>query len=343
MNKYQLFSRKLCVISTRIIERNQAENTLAYAATQEIDEMLDNLAKEMGAEWWDIPAYIMTGRSRAKAILFEQLMTQIWYYQLEALLHLPFMLRATTERRFEYSKFSCLKASREVILRYLALRTTDSRSFCCKVIDFGALTATVTLFLGLLAPESTTESSEKSQQRDSDRKKIKEVLELMEELSQGGKDVVSTQCVNVINSLMAVDSPSERNSGNLKLSIPYFGTVNIIRPPQPPANPASADAPYTQQMQAADLQQPQTQQQLQMQQPVTVGQQLPDSQGWQDLSYSSSTAQKQNPPYVPLVSFTSSQFPPIMPEQPIQDWGLPEDTLFFDSLLNTDIEGNWVY
>jgi hypothetical protein len=30
-------------------------------------------------------------------------------------------------------------------------------------------------------------------------------------------------------------------------------------------------------------------------------------------------------------------------QQQIQDWSLPEDNLFFDSLLQTDLEGNWIY
>jgi hypothetical protein len=64
-------------------------------------------------------------------------MTQIWYFQLEGLLHLPFMLRASTERRYEYSKFTCLKASREVIYRYNLLRGAKHNLFCCNVVDFG--------------------------------------------------------------------------------------------------------------------------------------------------------------------------------------------------------------
>lgn len=45
--KDDLFSRKLSSISLKIIERNQAEIAPAYAGTQEIDELLEALAKEM--------------------------------------------------------------------------------------------------------------------------------------------------------------------------------------------------------------------------------------------------------------------------------------------------------
>lgn len=47
IDKDDLFQRKLSEISLRIIERNQSENTPVYAATQEIDELLETLGKEM--------------------------------------------------------------------------------------------------------------------------------------------------------------------------------------------------------------------------------------------------------------------------------------------------------
>jgi len=42
-----LFNRKLTELSTRIIERNEAVHTHAYATTQDIDEGLDGLAKSV--------------------------------------------------------------------------------------------------------------------------------------------------------------------------------------------------------------------------------------------------------------------------------------------------------
>ena len=67
---------------------------------------------------------------------------------------------------------------------------------------------------------------------------------------------------------------------------------------------------------------------------------LPDqSQVQQDLSLAQSRGNN-----IPIVQFTSSQFPLLPPDQALQDWDLPEaDTVLFDSLLNTDIESNWVF
>ena len=321
IDKDLLFTRKLSQISGSIIERNSNDNIQAYAATQEIDEKLEQLAKDLPASWWAVPTYIPDSQTTKAAEAFDRLMMQIWYFQLEALLHLPFMLRAATERRFEYSKFSCLKASREMMYRYLALRETETKSFCCKVVDFGALVATVTLLLGLLELPKASESRGVQEQKQTDRTLVRTVMNSMEELSMSGGDIVAKQCVNVIKTLLSAESPEGPNGSNLRLTIPYFGTINIARPPASPSkNENSAFVS------------------MQPQQKVPTNQQ-PGLQNWQDLKFP-----PQNQTHAPVVSFTSSQFPPHVPEQQIDDWGLQEaDTLFFDSLLNTDIEGNWIF
>lgn len=321
IDKDSLFTRKLCQISGSIIERNLNDNIQAYAATQEIEENLEQLARDQPASWWAIPTTIATDKSHEAIAAFDRLMLQIWFFQLEALLHLPWMLRAATERRFEYSKFSCLKASREMMYRYLALREAEAKSFCCKVVDFGALVATVTLLLGLLELPQASESREAREQEESDRALVRTVMTSMETLSTTGGDAVAKQCVNVINTLLSAESPSGPNRGNLRLTIPYFGTINIARPPVTPIQNANSTFD--------SLEPPQT---------VPANQQQ-GIQDWQGLQYT-----PQNQSHVPVVSFTSSQFPAYLPGQQIEDWGLQEaDTLFFDSLLNTDLEGNWIF
>ena len=319
MDKDLLFTRTLSHLTGNLIERNQNDNTQTYTATQEIEEKLDQLGKDMPESWWEVPPYMLDSISGDAAEAFDRLVVQIWYFQLAALLHLPFMLR--NERRYDYSKFSCLRASREIVCRYLAMRGTQNKSFCCKVVDFGALTATVTLLLGLLELPQPGESQAVQEQKESDRTLVRNVLTSMEELSNNGGGIVAIQCVNVIKSLLSAESPEGPNGGNLRLTIPYFGTINIVRPPASPPKNQSSPA----------MQPPQTQTGTPCQQS--------GSEIWQAPRFPT-----YNPVGGPVVSFTSSQFQPHVPEQQVGDWALQEaDTLFFDSLLNTDIEGNWVF
>jgi hypothetical protein len=146
----------------------------------------------------------------------------------------------------------------------------------------------------------------------------------MEELSATGGDAVAKQCVNVINTLLSAESPAGPNGGNLRLTIPYFGTINIARPPV--AQNQNDNRVFN------SMQLPQT---------VSANQQQ-GIQDWQMLKGPQYAAPNQG--HAPVVSFTSSQFPTHLAEQNIEDWSLQEaDTLFFDSLLNTDLEGNWIF
>ena len=228
----RLFQRKLTLIASRIIERNQAEHSAAFANTQEIDERLEHLAKEVSSEWWIVPTSLPSERTSETAKLLDRIITQIWYFQLESLLHLPFMLRASTERRYEYSRFSCLKAAREMLWRYLALRSLGNEGLCCKVIDFTAFTGVIILLLRLLDPAQQKEGkdgTDPSGQIEKDHELVKTVLASMEERAAGGKDAIATQSVNVIKTLLEINSPSGRTTNNLRLTIPYFGTLSIAR------------------------------------------------------------------------------------------------------------------
>jgi hypothetical protein len=334
VNKDKLFMRKLCHLSTYIIDRNQCQQPVAYASTQEIDDKLDSLAKEMPDSWWDIPVFrpVINGYQTEQTVAdFDRIVMQIWYFQLGVLAHLPFMLRAATERRYEYSKFSCLKAAREMIYRYLSMTVDAQRAICCKVMDFAALTSTVTLLLGILQVVQGAETPEAHAQKESDRRLVQAVLKQLEITADGGRDVISTQSVTVIKSLMAMDSPNApKESGNLRLTIPYFGTISIVRPK--PATSSNSDR--RNKLPAIETGSSN----------IDFGN-TPASQSedWNSVAYRTPPDDLQQQ----MVSFTSSHYPPDQQDfngmQPFQDWNLSEaDTQYFDTLLSTDINGNWI-
>ncbi|ESZ92628.1 hypothetical protein SBOR_7000 [Sclerotinia borealis F-4128] len=328
-----LFSRKLTNLAGGIINRNQSDYIHAFTSTQELDERLENIGREMPSSWWEVPAYIDTVSKDSKsAAKFDRVMSQIYYYQLESFLHLPFMVRAATERRYEYSKFTCLKSSREIIFRYLTIRRSGTRSFCCKVVDFGAFTACVTLLLSILETSPAGgDTIAVQEQKRSDKELVETVLAAMHECA-AEEDVMAIQSVDVIKTLLA----STSTSGNLRLTIPYFGTISIAR------TPASSSTPTVNTTQSATPNLNTNSSSSSNTTPSLISNMTPTE---------SQQAQTQFDPLScpwaaqPTVSFKSSQFPPLEPEQqPFEDWsGLQPDTMFFDSLLNTDLEGNWYF
>lgn len=140
-----IFEMRLSLIAGHISRWNQAEPSNVFSLTQVIDEEMHRLAKEMPQTWWNVPKLDGKSRSRGVARHFNRLTTQMWYYQLETLLHLPFMLRATSERRYDYNKHTCLIASREVLALYITLRDAGNTQLMCRVVDFAAFIAAVVI------------------------------------------------------------------------------------------------------------------------------------------------------------------------------------------------------
>ncbi|KAM0131448.1 hypothetical protein ACHAO1_007359 [Botrytis cinerea] len=320
-----LFIRKLTNLAGGIIERNQSDYIHAFASTQELDEKLENTGRGMPESWWEVPNYIETvSKDPSSAAKFDRIMSQIYYFQLESFLHLPFMIRAATERRYEYSKFTCLKSSREIISRYLTIRRSGTKSFCCKVVDFAAFTASVTLLLSILEiPPVGGDTIAIQDQKRSDRELVETVLGAMDECASED-DVMAIQSVQVIKTLLA----STSTSGNLRLTIPYFGTVSIARTPT---------TNITESTPSIDTQSLDTTPSL-MQNMSSGDSQHADNEFDNSLNCPWAAAQ-------PIVSFKSCQLPPLEPEQQIDDWSnlQVDNTMFFDSLLNTDLEGNWYF
>lgn len=245
-----LLKRKLTTISTRVVERNQKDPCMAFATTQDIAERLEQLAQEVPnhEQWWAIPQQMPPFKTIQFARAMDRVLTQIWYYQLTTWLHLPYMLRASTERKYEYSRFSCLKAAREGLWRYLALRHLAGAHFCCKAIDFTSFTSATTILLHLLESSQGSDPVTSAQDQE-DHSLISKVLKLMECMAAGGKEAIASQSVTVLKTLLDIIANPSRPQHSLRLTIPYFGTLTIVRPINkhlPLSNsPSSAEQPST--------------------------------------------------------------------------------------------------
>jgi len=314
------YNKNLTTIAGLIVDRNQAEPTHAFSTTQNIDEKLDDFAKQMPSSWWELPKHSSFERNEATVALFDRLLVQIWHYELESLVHLPYMLRAAVDRRYEYSRLSCLSASRKLIQRWIFLRGQSKAAFICKIIEFQAFKAAITLLLGILQPSPTVKDAMQIRQDEEDRKLIDTVRNIFEELQALENDVLLAQSSEVLKTLQCINLDDHGKSGNMRLTIPHFGTISVGRSlckfaaqgPRPAAN-------------------------LQGIENANTGFQVdPALQNWQDNV-------PMQPPYPtppPVLTFTSSQFPPLTTD--MGEWPFNEDdTLLFDSLLNTDLDGNW--
>ncbi|KAJ5648801.1 uncharacterized protein N7484_002524 [Penicillium longicatenatum] len=199
--------------------------------TQTIDSELMSVDPPEVAEETSIPS---SGKSIQRAWGYNKLMARLWYYQLMAWLHLPLLLESGTHRRYDYSRQSCLEASRHMSTRYISMRRLTPESFCCKSLDFQAFTAAVTLMINIIRPGGRPQSS------PNDWRAVENVMETLEKLAEGQPpDKVATRGFSVLRTLKNVakgERPSQsansaglstedRQSNRIKVDIPYFGTI----------------------------------------------------------------------------------------------------------------------
>ena len=155
-------------------------------------------------------------------------MCQIWHFELATLVHLPFMLRAATDRRYEYSHISCLNASRNLIKRWISIRESHNTLLFSNLLEFQAFTAATTLLLGLLSPQTST-NQDVLQEQYEDSQLIETIIQNFERLKQHGAEMsVGTQSISVIRTLQRFLHGGNL-SDRLRLEIPFFGVIRIAR------------------------------------------------------------------------------------------------------------------
>ncbi|KAI9871643.1 MAG: hypothetical protein M1830_002658 [Pleopsidium flavum] len=315
-----VYRRKLSAIAGRVIDRNQASSPPSLSLTLDLVEKLDDLAKAMPDDWWNITSAGATGRTGSNEF-YECLMAQFWHHQIKAFLHLPFMLQSASDCRFEYSRLACLDASRDLIQTYHIMRLNDGAAFyMCKVIDFVGFTAAVLLLLSLLG-YGRINVAHKAQPEEKDLHLIYVTMDILRRASSENGSTVAAQALQVLETLSAaLNENGSRDGGsrpkwNRKLIVPYFGTITIssgssFSTSKTPSSqsPAGTVAPPPASLQAA--------------QPLAAGQ--------------GDEAMENN-----LFGFCGVQTPSFHGPDQSADFELPHIDIDWQSMMNVDLDQDW--
>lgn len=319
-----LFWKKLCITSSALTKRNQMQDIKDYAATQRIDQQLDIISGLLPPSWWEIPLVTNLERSLSLSRKFDQMTTQMWFFQQRSLLHLPFLLREDLQNNYEYSRLSCVNASREFIVRYLALRKMRNTQIMCKTLDFGAFIACVIMILGQLRSRPAgREPHETPMEKGEDEDLIREIISSMALIARSKREVVIRESVVVLKTLLETNTSSKK----LRLTIPYVGTISVLRDHHADQSSAGpAPAPRT-----CSISSIIDHQKLHIspdQSSIPPG---ANGQGWQGThGYSPS-------PYLSFdPSFEEDQMPMGWEPEP------PEE-IFFYSMMGSDVGGEWIF
>jgi Fungal specific transcription factor domain len=267
------FERQLTVIASCILERNdRVFTTSEIETTQSIDAELLRVSQNMPASFWRPANFhnVMVG-SPDNLLEAVRLGAQVYYYGLLVQLHLPYMMHGiSNDTEHEYSKITCVNASREIISRFIAHRCFQPKSSCSRPVDFFALLAAMTLSLAHLdAHYHRNATNFLAHQRLSDRALLDQALERMDAMRDDNKDIVMKDSGKLIRQLLEIEADaangssytassvgreeehaqnsSEKGYGELRLLIPYIGTIKITRQgpiSREPLQESAATRPY---------------------------------------------------------------------------------------------------
>ncbi|KAI0974092.1 hypothetical protein F4678DRAFT_470759 [Xylaria arbuscula] len=232
------------VVMGAIIKRNSSKGDASFGMTQEIDCNLSKAAQSVAPDFWKLPSASALGNPEPLEHMraMTQLMLQMNHHNLLILLHLPYMLRDPKERRWDYSKATCISSSRQLLHSFLVFRNLNRTSHACRHTDYGALTASMTLLLGYLDPKMQARDEATTSRREADRKIIEEARHKLQSMADQNNDKLARDSASIIGRLLPLLNPdllaagAGNQGGNnegvgempvIHLEIPYLGTINI--------------------------------------------------------------------------------------------------------------------
>ncbi|KAL4948627.1 hypothetical protein BDW69DRAFT_189105 [Aspergillus filifer] len=261
-----------CVIMSRVLERNVSKPSgRDLADTRTIDLELQKAAGSLPSKWWLAPKFDNV-TTDLQAVFWDtrRLVLQICHYNLLNQIHLPYMLRpSSADRSYEYSRITCVNASREVLSRYNSLRSFNRIAYSCRTVDFLAVMAAMTLLFAHMDSYQDGADNLLANQYLSDRGMIEQVQEHMNEINRLNSDELSAQSADLLKALLAIDmekvpgrvsvrdagvgrmswqggliqeeeqGEEEKEEGVVRVHVPYFGIIRIVRDSPTKRQPAT--------------------------------------------------------------------------------------------------------
>jgi hypothetical protein len=234
------------LVARRILDRNRRSCAQDFAQTRSIDRELLTVARDLPDEYW-VPPDFPALRLNSRKALWEtmRLSEHLHHYNLVHLLHLPYLLSTQTGNSdHTYAKMNCVNASREILTRVIAFR-----NFCrkmvtvyCRTADFFAMMAGMTILLAHIDSHRLEEEDWRAHQRRGDRALVEQFVQTLETVGIYTNDTLAHHGADQLRRVLKIESETargnsssahdtvttiEQDCGDLQLSIPYFGIINI--------------------------------------------------------------------------------------------------------------------
>ena len=218
------FLRELGLVMGHIIRRDQDPNGMTYSITLKIEEDLEECQSILSAEWWDFTPSPDTPTD----VLCGIYVAQMRFHTVRRLLHLPFLLKAFKNEKYQSSRLAVLQSSREMINVYNVLRD-EKRPILqtCEMVDFQVFAAAMTLVVDLLAGSQPPDHRDLSREERDWQLVLHTAVKLRRfSLSMKGCKVTALGA-RVLKDFSSLQKASAEEI--CKIDIPYFGRIEIQR------------------------------------------------------------------------------------------------------------------
>jgi hypothetical protein len=219
---------RINTLARQIAELDRDISPQGYASALALDERLEAVMKEMPKDFWEVPNIPSTARSPESFAALERLMVQMWHFEMKVFIHLPYLLRAPQDSRYDCSKVTALQASRNILMRWFALRNASITQACCRFAEIGVFIAAVTLTLDIVIELGTKEKSEVQKTKGTDFAMICRLISEMEKLAKASpREKIAARSAIVLKKMLTSLDPSRQPAGKARLTIPFFGTIEF--------------------------------------------------------------------------------------------------------------------
>lgn len=227
----QQIMRCLASVCGQIVDRDQRQQQRrhkesSYTDTISIMERMEHVRNLIPKEWYN---FERENQPRVTpALAFSRMSLLLNFHLTNKLLHLPYVLLAAHDRKYEHSRFLALESAEAMVQTYLRLRDLIQDNFTCDFLDFLAFSGGVVLAADL---------SKRGQEKTQDDERIWELLgRLSSSLGRTAEELgcsVAIQAAEVLKNLYIISKGGYNGPDCYEMMIPYFGIMRIRAPKRP--------------------------------------------------------------------------------------------------------------